>query len=352
MLTIITGAPGTGKSAAVVSLLSELSKDRAVYSSGIPDFSVPHEELDDPTKWHDVVPDGSIIVVDEAQRIWRPRGPGSKVPLDIAAMETHRHRGIDFYIITQAPRLVDSNIRGLVGRHVHLRDLGILGRWWYEWPECADSCAASWKQAPIKKRYRMNKAALGLYTSASIHIKPIRSMPWMLVVMLVAVVLTIGLAWRSWGIIQDKAHPKALAVPSGVVANVSSGVPGAMVSGVPVAVNPYDYTATTPRLASHPESAPAYDALRVVAVMPVIAGGVCMRDNCRCYTQQGTLVVMPVNDCKRLISEREFNPYVLTSGSGGGSAARPSGRVGAQPVPASPVPVAASPSAASIALAM
>lgn len=150
MITLITGAPGTGKSAALVSLLKELSKGRTIYVNGIPDLKIDHQELEDPTKWIDDVPDGSIIVIDEVQRIWRPRGPGQKVPPDIAALETHRHRGIDFYIVTQGPRLVDTNVRALVGRHVHLRDLGFLGRWWYEWPECADNCSTGWKNAPLK----------------------------------------------------------------------------------------------------------------------------------------------------------------------------------------------------------
>src|SRR5256885_16044190 len=73
--------------------------------------------------WHETVPDGSVIIIDEVQRIWRPSGPGQKIPDMIALLETHRHRGLDFYIITQGPNLIHANVRALIGRHVHLRDL-------------------------------------------------------------------------------------------------------------------------------------------------------------------------------------------------------------------------------------
>lgn len=308
MITLITGAPGTGKSAALVSLISDLSKDRAIYASGIPDLAVPHEVLEDVTSWPETVPDGSLICVDEVQRVWRPRGPGAKVPPDIAALETHRHRGLDFYVITQAPRLMDSNIRGLVGRHVHLRDLGILGRWWYEWPECADNCSTGWKNAPIKKRYKLDKSALAKYTSASVHIKPIRSLPWMLVVLAVALLLVAGLGYKAYKIISSKMGPTPELHQGQVSAGGVDGLAARRAPG-PVAV-PYDITSFTPRVSSHPESAPAYDTLRVVVAMPKVTAGYCAGDEeCKCYTDQGTDAGLSLDECRRFVSNPPFDPY-------------------------------------------
>jgi len=308
MITLITGAPGTGKSAALVSLISELSKDRAIYASGIPDLSVPHEVLEDVASWPDTVPDGSLICVDEVQRVWRPRGPGAKVPPDIAALETHRHRGLDFYVITQAPRLMDSNIRGLVGRHVHLRDLGILGRWWYEWPECADNCSTGWKNAPIKKRYRLDKKALQKYTSASVHIKPIRSLPWMLVVLFVALLLVALLGFKAYKIISSKMSPLPDLHQGQVSAGGVEGIAGRRAPG-PVTL-PYDITIFTPRVSSRPESAPAYDSLRVVVAMPKVTAGYCAgEDECKCYTDQGTDAGLSVAECRRFVTNPPFDPY-------------------------------------------
>lgn len=312
MITLITGAPGSGKSAALVSLLAEISKYRTIYVSGIPDLKIEHEELADPTTWPDTVPDGAVIVIDEVQRVWRPRGPGQKVPSDIAALETHRHRGIDFYVVTQAPRLVDSNIRALVGRHVHLRDVGLLGRWWYEWPEVSEQCAASWRTAPIKKRYKLPKAIFGQYKSASVHIKPIRSVPWVLFLMFAALVGTVFMVWKSASIIQQKGLSATPAKPL-AASSAPVGAPPTQIQSGPVTQARVidDRVDWIPRVSNRPESAPAYDALRVVVNMPVVVGGVCMGEVCKCVTQQGTDAGLSAAECRKVIQTPPFDPYTV-----------------------------------------
>lgn len=302
MITLITGAPGAGKSAALVQLLDELAKGRTLYVDGIPDLKVPHEKLEDPRRWPEVVPDGAAIVIDEVQRVWRPRGPGQKVPSDISALETHRHRGLDFFIVTQAPRLVDANVRALVGRHVHLRDLGLLGRWWYEWPECSESVA--WKSAPIKRRYRLPKAIFDKYRSASMHVKPIRSVPWMLFVAAGAVVGVGVLGWITYRTISTKMGPGEVpakdAPPAGFVprlVNAPARTPSEIAAGF------------VPRFAHDPGSAPAYDDLRKVVAVPRNVGGYCVGDRCTCYSQQGTVLEIPALLCREALIRPRFNPY-------------------------------------------
>lgn len=307
MITFITGVPGTGKSNAVVSMLETIGKDRAVYVFGIPELKIPHVELPDPSTWPDTVPDGSVIILDEVQNVWRPRGPGQKVPEHVAKLELHRHRGLDFYIIAQGPNLVDANVRALVGRHVHLRDLGILGRWWYEWPECADNCRTAWKNAPIKKRYRLDKAAQAKYKSASVHIKPIRSVPWMLAVMVLALCIVAFMSWRAYGMISAKVNPPkptTTAVASGQVGTA----PGAQQPAATAKVID-DRIAWVPRISHRPESAPAFDDLRKVAVMPVVAGAICNGKGCRCVTQQGTNAGLTDKECRTWLENPPFDPY-------------------------------------------
>ena len=89
MITLITGAPGAGKTALMVELLRTIYKDRPVYACNVEGLTLPHFQLDDLSKWPEVVPDGSLVVCDEVQRFWRPRGPGQKVPADVSALETH-----------------------------------------------------------------------------------------------------------------------------------------------------------------------------------------------------------------------------------------------------------------------
>jgi zona occludens toxin len=221
MITLITGAPGAGKTAALVSLLSGMAPGRVIYCDGIPDLTVAHQVLDNPNDWMASVPDGSAIVIDEVQRIWRPAGSGAKVPAAIEALETHRHHGLDFFLVTQHPNLVHSNVRRLVGRHIHLRDVGLLGRWWYEWPESTDP--GRFRDAPIKKSYKLPKAAFSLYKSASLHIKPIRSMPNIVFVLAAAVLAFAVLGWFAYRSISSKGASVVPVLP----APVGVGVPTA-----------------------------------------------------------------------------------------------------------------------------
>ena len=310
MITLITGAPGAGKTAALVDLLTQLGKDRAIYCHGIPELSIDHQELVDPATWPDTVPDGSIVVIDEVQTIWRPSGPGQRIPDHIAKLETHRHRGLDFYIITQGPNLVHSNVRALVGRHIHLRDIGFLGRWWYEWPETADNCRTGWKTAPIKKKYKLPKRVFGQYKSASIHVKPVRTFPKVVIVLLLALLLCGYLAWSVFGKISEKIAPLEIKPLT------TSPAPGDATRNA-VQTNPEpaklayidDRVDFNPRVSHVPESAPAYDGLRQIVNMPVLAGGVCKGDECKCFTQQGTPLPMSSDECRKAIQTPVFDHY-------------------------------------------
>lgn len=313
MLTLITGAPGTGKTAACVSMLADY-KDREIWVSGIPQLTVEHRTLDDPDKWHEVVPDGSVIVIDEVQRLWRPRGPGTKVPEHVAALETHRHRGIDFIILTQGPNLLDSNVRALIGRHVHLRDLGVLGRRWYEWPECSDNVRTGWKTAPIKKSYKLPKEVFSSYKSATQHHKPKRSFPVVLAVAVGAVIVTAGLGWRVYANISAKAKGEPVQA-----APVLSPTPGPMTASpaapsISQVTPPDERIDFIPRISNRPHTAMAYDHLRVVVAVPYITGAMCINGECRCYAGERRLMDVNSKACEEWAETRPFNPY--ESGAG------------------------------------
>ncbi len=308
MMTLFTGQPGNGKTAALVDFLRTHVGDRPLYVDGLNGLKIPHEPLD-VSEWHRVVPDGAIVVVDEVQRRWRPAGPGQRVPDDIQALETHRHRGIDFYIVTQSPKLVHSNVRELVGRHVHIRDIGVLGRWWYEWPEC--SIAIAWKSAPIKKRYRLPRAAFDLYKSSSMHIKPVRSFPWMLVVFCLALAAIGVLSWWIWHRVQVHNNAPA-AVPAGAGSSIvgTTTGPGLKVAGEPITSKSLR-AGFVPRIAAQPNSAPAYDGLRRVVSMPRIQGGYCQRGECRCYIQGGLRAPIDAKACYEWLKNPPFDPYYI-----------------------------------------
>lgn len=313
MITLITGAPGSGKSAALVDLLLGISRDRAIHANGIPDLKIPHVELVEPEKWMTEVPDGAAVVIDEVQRIWRPRGPGRAVPDHVAALETHRHRGLDFFLVTQSPRLVDTNVRALVGRHVHLRDLGILGRYWYEWPECYENCRQGWRSAPIKRRYKLPKRVFDQYKSASMHIKPIRSFPKMLVVLVGALVLTAGMTWTAYKRLTGRAEPQQMAPEL----SVQPASLGQLSTAAPAVAEPDfidERVAFIPRLSGRPWTAPAYDDLRKVDKLPIITGGICMTGECKCYSGSQYLADVSSDECGDWLQQPPYQPYKVITG--------------------------------------
>lgn len=309
MITLITGVPGSGKTAFAVDLLLREFQDRALYVDGLNGLKLDHVPVD-VMKWPEEVEDGGVIVVDEVQRKWRPRGPGAKVPESVAALETHRHRGIDFIIITQNPRLVDSNVRNLVGRHLHIRDTGFLGRWLYEWPETSQEIA--WRKCENKRKYTLPKRVFGLYKSASMHTKPVRKVPIVAYGAAVALLAVAVLGFRVYSQFSGSEKPVAAEAVAETVRQVApASDTWADVPAPAGRVGPVDELVDfAPRISGRPWTAPAYDDLRKVVQVPHIAGGMCMGEECRCYSEDGgRLWDVGTRDCREWLERDAFNPY-------------------------------------------
>jgi len=187
MLTLVTGTPGAGKSLYTVWEIARKVPGSTVESdresvprrlfSNIKDLLLDHQHItgDDLNRWHEWVKPGDVIVFDEVQEVWRPRGVGSKVPECIAKLETHRHMGVDIVLITQHPMLVDPNIRRLVNQHLHLRRITKTVAMVYEWDHCENPGNT---RATIGHKVWMHpKAAYKLYKSAQLHTKPTARVP-------------------------------------------------------------------------------------------------------------------------------------------------------------------------------
>jgi zona occludens toxin len=281
LITLITGGPGAGKTAALMAILQSECQRRALYVDGIPELQLPHVALDKPRDWPTAVEDGAAVVIDEVQRIWRPRGSASAVPPDVAALETHRHRGLDFYLVTQHPNLLDANVRRLVGRHIHLRDVGLLGRWWYEWPEATNP--ETFRNAPIKKAYRLPKKVFGQYKSASLHVKPIRSIPRSLVVFVCAAVAAVVLVHRAYASLSDKISGAKGEVEA-VTQSLQSVADTKPAAGA---------TAT-----AAPAAAASLPALTPEPPLPRVVGCMATPKRCSCFTEAGTTISLEWELCQ------------------------------------------------------
>lgn len=65
-------------------------------------------------------PDGSIIVIDEIQLVEPFKQTKNKDEPIIQDLTIHRHRGFDFYFITQSAGLLHVQIKDLIGLHFHI----------------------------------------------------------------------------------------------------------------------------------------------------------------------------------------------------------------------------------------
>jgi zona occludens toxin len=311
LITLITGTPGAGKTLYMVAEELPKYKDRPLFVDGIPDLLVDHlEPLGKVEDWHLWLPENSVLVVDEAQRIWRPRGTGSKVPDGVAAMETHRHRGADILIITQHPNLLDPNIRRLVGRHLHVRRMfGWKRAIVYEWDAATDPGRVT---TAIKRSWAYPKKAFANYKSASQHTARGNRIPVVLVVAVLALVALPLVGWKFY----DQTIGKWTGDPAELTVDAVATEPATARSGerqeLPEILSkvPENIRDASMPVDEHNHlSAPLYAAVAPPVVAPEIVGCIASRRVCTCYTQQQTPVWVPEPQCRERAAGLYYDPY-------------------------------------------
>jgi zona occludens toxin len=321
MINLFTGLPGNGKTLYALSFVKEWSErdNRPVFYSGIADLKLPWTEID-PEKWFECPPN-SIIVIDECQRVFRPRTISKDVPEHVSKLETHRHLGVDLVLITQHPMLADSSIRRLVGNHKHIvRTFGSLRATIHEWGSVKDNCdKSSGRTDSIKHFWKFDKKAFDYYKSAEVHTVK-RSIPMKVYMFFCLPLLIIAAIWYMVGFTQSRVikgdKPKeALAVSS----SSQSGSAAASTQKGRVSVSYKDAMEdakqfsfeNTPRLAGIPATAPKYDEITKPSVAPVASGCLASKSRCSCFTQQATPIAMSDDMCRQIVVNgffQEFDP--------------------------------------------
>lgn len=323
LVTIISGAPGAGKTALAVSMLlaeRERNPGRPVFVMGIPDLAIPHEPVGPVDTWTTIrqhpddpaisypeftFADGALVIIDEAQNAFRPRSQGSAVPAHVAAMERHRHKGIDFWLLTQHPTMIDAQIRKLTGKHLHVRSHWAGGEL-LEWSEAADPSNAGERARATHVRYKPPRKVFGLYKSASMHVKRSRRVPFALYVFVAVVAITGVLGWRMYGRVSDAISGEVKSEASAPGAVRSAGGSGSPAGNAGAGLS---LDAFKPRLNGRADSAPIYDVVRKVVAMPSVAGCAAVGRRCTCYTEQATDAGLSVDECRAWLEAPPFSPF-------------------------------------------
>lgn len=311
MLNLVTGTPGSGKTLYVINELAKVT-DRTIYYDGVPDLQLPWIPI--PAKDWSSIPDGSILVVDEAQRIWGTRPPKDPVPDSIRAMETHRHRGIDIWVITQSPMMLDHHLRRLVGWHKHLRrNAGLPSSLSLEADEVIEDPQNP--GAHVRRgQFVFPKDTYKLYKSAEVHTHKFK---WTMryTAMLVLVIAAIsGIVWGFLSVadgIGGSPDPSRSGDGEGGGQSAQHAPPP---SDYNTSLSDYirdPYEQYIPRAKILPQSAPIYDGLNTAKQMPFVAGCIKSTDivgdyTCKCYTQQGNDLHFSHADCEQHLAGLPF----------------------------------------------
>jgi len=170
MIILITGVPGAGKTLRAVWRIKKLHEEGRVIYSNIDGLNLKNVQPA-PENWTDT-PEGSVVVYDEAQRIFPPDAKGRSNRPDIAAMETHRHTGHDLILITQHPNLIHQHVRRLVGLHEHLvRAFGWNMAMVYRKDQAIKVDSKSELRSCETEQWKHPKELFELYKSASVHVE-------------------------------------------------------------------------------------------------------------------------------------------------------------------------------------
>lgn len=343
-IVLITGTPGAGKTAHMVHMLVNDSMfknsdgtPRKIFTNikglNIPEMptidvssiaSEQAESTDEKLSFHDIYkwivkPEnhGSVVIIDEVQDVWPARSNGSQVPPNVAWLNTHRHLGVDIFVLTQNPKNIDVNLRGLVNKHLHVAKNKLGMRTLLEWKYCANNPLTQAKDA-FAKVHKLDKKIFGYYKSAEVHTEnKTKVTKWVFVLPIVLLIMPVAL-YFSYSLLKNMASKdkvvEAAAASAPAATDGDMGQQLGTNSGMTQPQNtlgakPEDFV---PRMAERPETKPLYDGQRQVQAMEWPVGCIInTKKVCTCYSEQGTKI-KEINQqlCKSYVADGlPFNPY-------------------------------------------
>jgi zona occludens toxin len=311
-INLLTGLPGNGKTLYTISYVQAWAEreNRPVFYHGIPELTLNWTKLDDPEKWYDC-PANSIIVIDECQEIFRPRAASKEPPLHVSNLETHRHKGLDLWLMTQHPTLADVALRRLTQTHRHMvRMWGMQVATIHEWQGAQIDCEKeSSRVRSIKNKWNFDKKAYGLYKSAEVHTVK-RSVPARVIMLVFIPFILAGLVYIAVQRLKPKAPVVPVTATNAVIFPTSSGKTSATEKPVfDARADAKNYVDMhTPRLAGLAYTAPVYDEIRKPSEAPLPSACIQSKSKgCTCYSQQGTVLSVAANVCSEIVAKGFFD---------------------------------------------
>lgn len=268
-------------------------------------------------------PDGTIFIVDECHKDFPTRGGAGAPPPHIQNLAEARHRGFDFFFVTQHPKNLDVFIRRLIaapGWHRHIKrrggaPLSAVLQWdsVYERVEKNDSGESGGAEVSNQP---YPKHVYDWYESTSMDTAKF-TIPKAAIWMGIACIAGPALIWTAFRAMNSSPAPATEQVQQEqkqssdafgglkALAGVGQGTGSASEKKTMTMAEFID--SHKPRLKDFPQTAPRYDAVTQPVVAPYPAACVTMGDRCDCFTQQGTLLPGTSRDvCQQIVKQGYF----------------------------------------------
>ncbi len=323
MIYLVTGMPGNGKTLYAVDFIEKaVKKGRAVYSDieGLKIEGV----LPAPDDWR-TLPDGSLIVYDEAHRRFPSFKGKGRSPLEVVReMDTHRHRGFDLMMITQWPDKIDSELFRLVGKHFHLnRAMGLQRASLVSFSRgVMNPYSLLSRKGADEEIWEYPKRLYDLYASSSMHTDahkfklPAKIRNGLISVPFVALALW-GFYAFAINMVKPSKEERSVAEPTTQTAQSFGG-----------AISPQ----FSPSIESTLLPGTGDYAVLNTEAAPTLAGCVASDRGCRCFNTEGFQIDMSRHQCEDVLSKpmpfNVYHPY-QTGSSAAPAASQPAPATGA-----------------------
>lgn len=333
MIFLITAVPGSGKSLTLVERIVEYVKEgRKVYTnlplkwsepSLDPDVE-PHLLIDPSGKYvfplpeHNdwqLLPQGSVVIYDEAQKIFPATAKAGIVNDDrLTGLETHRHYGYDIYFVTQDSTFVHHHIRKLVGAHIHLyRGSGasVVAR--YTWSHyVSDPNNREEQKRATLEMWKFPKHLFPFYHSSVEHTHKLK-LPKKVLFLGCFILLLVGgfvynVFYRGAGSLSpSEISPVVVSPASASLPSASSFASLPSASASPSVI---------PDLVSSSEE--PFERVYLLSTAPEavpLEGCISYKNNCQCFNKQGFVLELKPEQCRDIL--RKPLPRQLPVSSGG-----------------------------------